>query len=486
MSARWQEAEPCREGTALVVKDDQGARLELGYHELPIAPWHASSEPPCIKSVQLAGGALLVQTSQGDHRIELSDLEARAKSTLVLHNTSFVMTCDGEGLGLVAKGAVVVVGDRIAWVGTADQVESCALDLGKATRIDLGGRLLTPGLIDCHAHPLFAGRRAAEFERRARGDHYREIAKEGGGINATVEPTRSASISEHVGLCGRRMQQALAWGTTTMEAKSGYDLSVEGELRLLRIANMVDALQPVDLVPTLLGAHALPKEYASDREGFIKSVCEEMIPRAAQAGLATAVDVYCDEGAFTLAETRRILTRAKTEGLEIKAHIGQFADLGGAQLLAELAALSGDHLEQVSEEGLAAMASASVVATMLPGACVQLKMQPPPVAGMRKAGVKMALASDLNPGTSHSETLTLPMWLATTHFGMTVEEAWLGVTTHAATALGGKHIDSPTIGKIKVGMQADLVAWDAELPAEIPYHFGVNLVHAVVKKGKLV
>ena len=398
---------------------------------------------------------------------------------IVLRNISMALTAVGEGLGIVEKAAVVIDGETIAWVGAEADVPSS--ETAGARVLDVGNRLLTPGLVDCHAHPIFAGRRADEFARRARGDHYLDIAREGGGIKATVGATRAASEEKLVALCTARMERALRWGTTTMEAKSGYDLSVEGELRLLRVASRVGREQPVELRPTLLGAHALPPEFADDRDGYVTSVVREMIPRAAAERLALAVDVYCDEGAFTLEETRRILEAARTHKLATKAHIGQFADLGGAQLLAELGSLSGDHVEQVSDAGIAAMAKAGVVATMLPGACVQLKMNPPPVAKFRQAGVAMAIGSDLNPGTSYSEVLPLPMWLATTHFGMSVEEAWLGVTRNAARAIG-----DTSLGRIAAGSPADLVIWDAEIPAEIPYHFGVNLVHAVYKRGRVV
>ncbi|MCP4446225.1 MAG: imidazolonepropionase [Myxococcales bacterium] len=397
--------------------------------------------------------------------------------TTIFRNSSMVLTAVGDGLGTIERGAVVIYDEKITWVGAESDLPSEALAGGR--EVDLGGRLLTPGLVDCHAHPVFAGRRADEFARRARGDHYLDIAREGGGIKATVSATRAASEEQLVELCKSRMNVALVWGTTSMEAKSGYDLSVEGELRLLRVAKRVGEEQPVTLYPTLLGAHALPPEFAGRREDFVHTVVSEMIPRAADEKLASAVDVYCDEGAFTLAETRQILEAARAQGLSTKAHIGQFADLGAAQLLAELGSLSGDHLEQVSRDGIAAMSKAGVVATMLPGACVQLKMSPPPVAKLRAAGVAMAIGSDLNPGTSYSESLPVPMWLATTHFGMSVEEAWLGVTRHAARALG-----APDLGRIAAGCPADLVAWDAEIPAEVPYHFGANLVSTVWKAGK--
>lgn len=474
MKTAWQRAELDCFGLAIVLHAESGNTRTLTVAELLTRlglPAFASGQPlPYLAKPTLRAGVLQLVLNDQEHEVLLD-----AKPALrVFHKSSMVMTCQNDQLGLIRDGAVVTCGSEIVWVGSADDVASCGVDLANAEYIDLEGRLLTPGLVDCHAHPLFAGDRANEFARRARGDHYLDIAREGGGINATLNPTRAASIAQHVALCSRRMSRALAWGTTTMEAKSGYDLRVEGELRLLQIARMMGALQPVSVSPTLLGAHLVPPEYATDRGAYVRAVCEEMIPRAAQEELADAVDVYCDEGAFTLAETREILRTAKQHGLGIKAHIGQFADLGGAELLAELGASSGDHLEEVSEAGIAAMAKAGVVATMLPGACVQLRMQPPPVAKLRAAGVKMALASDLNPGTAHSESLPVPMWLACTHYGMTVEEAWLGVTQVAAAALGRSNI-----GRVAPGMRADLVVWDAESPAEVASHFAVNLVHQV-------
>lgn len=396
----------------------------------------------------------------------------------ILRNISVALTADGDGLGLVPNAAIVIEGEAIAWIGPASDLPTMA---AASNSVDLGGRLVSPGLVDCHAHPIFAGRRADEFARRARGDHYLDIAREGGGIMATVRATREAGREKLASLASARLGYALEAGTTTMEAKSGYDLRSEGELRLLSVAAEVSAQQPVTLRPTLLGAHALPPEYADDRDGFVAMVIDEMIPMVASLGAAEAVDVYCDEGAFTLSETRAILEAARHHKLATKAHIGQFADLGAAQLLAELGSLSGDHLEEVSADGMRAMASASVVATLLPGACVQLKMTPPPVEGLRAAGVCMALGSDLNPGTSNSQSLPLAMWLATTHLGLSVEEAWLGVTRNAARALG-----DTSLGRLAQNLPADIVVWNAEVPAEVPYHFGINLVNAVYKNGALV
>lgn len=481
MNENWRSADLTCFGLAVALTAESGATQVLRYDAIRSAlglPGFASGDPlPVIEAPRVDKGVLHLRLGEEAHQLALTEQQP----VRVFTNSSMVMTCNGPELGLIRDGAVVTRGDTVLWVGARSDLASSAIDLDGCERIDLGGRLITPGLVDSHAHPLFAGERADEFERRARGDHYLDIAREGGGIKATVEPTRAASIEEHMALCARRLSRALAWGTTTMEAKSGYDLRVDGELRLLQIGRMMDAVQPVSLSPTLLGAHVVPVEYEDDRAGYVAAVSEQMIVRAAQSGLADAVDVYCDEGAFTLEEMRTILEAGARHGLALKAHVGQFADLGGPQLLAELGARSGDHLEQVSAEGLAAMARAGVVATMLPGACIQLKMQPPPVEELRRAGVAMAIASDLNPGTSHSESLTVPMWLACTHYGMTVEEAWLGVTRIAAQALG-----RPSIGGIAIGMQADFAIWDAEIPAEVASHFAVNLVHQVYKAGRRV
>ena len=396
-----------------------------------------------------------------------------------------VMTCDPsrQGLGIIDRGAVAVRGGRIVWVGDDADWPAVALALGAPTSgerarkttldfspvawtaIEGGGRLVTPGLVDCHTHAIFAGDRANEFAMRAAGKAYLEIAAAGGGIQATLGPTRAATDDELLALLSTRLDAALAGGTTTIEIKSGYDLTVAGELRLLRcVATAAKAHRP-RIVPTLL-AHLIPAERVNDRDAYVRELCEDLVPAVAREQLATSVDVYCDEGAFTLAEARAILGAAKRAGLAVRGHVGQFRDLGGAQLLGELGALSGDHLEQVSDAGIAALARAGTVAVMLPGACIQLRLPVPPITRLRAAGIPLAIATDLNPGSSYCETLPIQLWLATTHYQLTVEEAWLGVTRHAAKALG------VAAGVLALGAPGDLVIWRCREPADVPYHYG--------------
>jgi len=396
-----------------------------------------------------------------------------------LYHRARVMTCAGTGvdpLGMIADGAVLCEAGRVVWVGPDEDADAAcrALDVVAEERIDLGGRLLTPGLVDCHTHAVFAGDRSAEFALRARGASYLEIAAAGGGIAATLVPTRAASDADLQRLTVDRLVAARATGTTTIEVKSGYDLTVAGELRLLRVIARAGAQAGVNVVPTLL-CHVIPPERKADRDVYVRELAGVLVPTVAADGLASAVDIYCDEGAFTRDESELVLRAARDAGLGVKAHVGQFSDQGAAELCAALGALSVDHLEQVSDAAIAALAAAGTVAVMLPGACVQLRLPPPPVEKLRAAGIPLAVASDLNPGSSYSSSLPLQMWMATTHFSMSVEEAWLGVTRVAARALG-----LSDRGLLAPGARADLVAWNAEHPAAIPYQYGANLVDRVI------
>lgn len=391
------------------------------------------------------------------------------------------MTCDGPPeapLGIIDAGYLVVTDGKISSVG-AERPRG-----GPMQAIDLGGRLLTPGLIDCHTHLPFLGDRSAEFAMRARGANYRDIANAGGGIASTVKATRAGSMADLVETIVARAQRLTRLGITTIEAKSGYDLTMPGEERLLAAVAAAQPQVHAQLVPTLL-AHVPPSTSGGNRSEiearaeWVRRFAEELVPRVAAEELATSVDVYCDEGAFTLEETRQILTAAAAAGLGVRGHVGQFADLGAAGLLAELGGWSADHLEQIGEADMAALAAAGIVAVMIPTACVQLRQTPPPVAALRQRKVAMAIASDWNPGTSWAEGLSVPMWLATTHYGMTVEEAWLGVTRHAATALR-----LADVGALRVGNRANFVVWDTDEPGAIPYRIGAELVAEVWVGGQ--
>ena len=450
---------------------DDGAAVEVvgpgGARRLRLRDLRAPSELAgrAVRIVRADGGTVECDDGwRGEAEPMLADL--------VLKNAR-VMTCE-RGLELVERGAIVFIDGRVTWVGASTDLP---IEARGMPTIDAGGAHVTPGLVDAHAHPIFGGDRAGEFALRARGATYLEIAAAGGGIRSTMAATRGASDDELVVASARRLGRALAHGTTAMEAKTGYALSVDGELRLLRLLARLDAIQPVRLSPTLLGAHVVPPD--TDRAAYVAACAGPMLEGA--RGLATAVDVYCDEGAFTLDETRTILVAAKSAGFKVRAHAGQFRDLGAAGLVASLGGLSADHLEQVSAEDARAMAAAGTVATLLPGACVQLRCPVPPVARLRQAGCAFALGTDLNPGSSHSENLPLQMWLATTHLGLTVEEAWLAVTRHAARAAA-----LPGHGELAPGSPGDVVIWDADDPAAIPYHYGVNLVRRVVIGGREV
>jgi imidazolonepropionase len=403
---------------------------------------------------------------------------------VLLIRNARVMTCDPSkaGLGIIERGAIALreinaglEGTRfvVDWVGAdADRPR----DRDEVDELDAHGQLVTPGLVDCHTHAIFAGDRANEFALRASGKSYVEIQQAGGGIMASLGPTRAATDDELRALLRARLDAALQAGTTTIEVKSGYDLTADGEIRLLRNIGGFASRHP-RVVSTLL-AHLIPPDRAADRDAFVREICDDWIPRAARDRVPpTTVDVWCEHNAFTLAETRAIFEAARRQGLAVRGHIGQLSDIGAAELLAEFGARSADHLEFVADAGIAALAKAGTVAVMLPGACVQLRLPPPPVAKLRAAGVAMAIASDLNPGSSYCESLPVQMWLATTHFQMTIEEAWLGVTRNAARALG---LEATHVGTLVPGAPAELVIWKTDSPIDVCYRYGTSLVDRVL------
>jgi imidazolonepropionase len=387
----------------------------------------------------------------------------------------------GDGFGWIEHGAVAVDADRIAWVGAAADLPAAPQQAARTVHRG-GGRLLTPGLVDCHTHVVFGGNRALDFDLRAQGATYAEISSAGGGIRSTVSHTRHLSAAELAATALPRARRLLADGVTTLEIKSGYGLDVETELKMLAAIRMLAGELDAEVVPTLLALHALPPEFANDRAGYVDRVVRELIPAVAAAGLARAVDVFCEKIAFTRAECARVLGVAKDHGLAVKVHADQLSDLGGAELAAEFGALSADHLEYTSAAGVAALAGSGTVATLLPGAFVMLaEKQRPPVAALRAAGVPMAVATDLNPGTSPCSSPTVAVALARAQFGLTAAEGFAGITRIASRALG---LDASR-GTLEAGKRADFCLWDAGHPRELGYWLGSGLCHAVVRGGRV-
>ncbi|MBY7930327.1 imidazolonepropionase [Vibrio fluvialis] len=349
-----------------------------------------------------------------------------------------------------------------------------------AQRIDCSGKLVTPGLIDCHTHLIYAGNRANEFEMRLQGVPYQTIAAQGGGIISTVKATRGASLDELVELALPRLDGLLKSGVTSVEVKSGYGLTLNDEVKMLRAAKALENHRRVKITTTLLAAHALPPEYTGRADDYIEHVCQTIIPQVAEEKLATSVDVFCESVGFNLAQTERVFQCAKEHGLQIKGHTEQLSNLGGTALTARYQGLSADHIEYLDEDGVKALAESGTVATLLPGAFYFLReTQKPPVATLREYQVPMALATDINPGTSPFADLTLMMNMGCTLFGLTPEETLRGVTVHAAKALGF----AETRGQVATGFDADLAIWNIDHPADLSYQVGVPRLHARIVDG---
>ncbi len=370
--------------------------------------------------------------------------------------------------GAIPSGALGVKDGRIAWVGAATALPDRPAKLARRVE-ELGGRWITPGLIDCHTHLVFAAERSGEFELRLQGASYATIAEAGGGIAATVAATRAASLDSLIAESRPRLEAMIRGGATTIEIKSGYGLTVEDELKMLDAATRLGRDAGVRVLRTLLGLHALPPEFKEDRDGYIGLVCFEMLPEAKERGLVDAVDAYCEGIGFTREEVGAVFEAARDLDLPVKLHAEQLSDLGGAGIAASFEALSADHLEYVSEADIAAMAAQETVAVLLPGAFYFLKeRQKPPVDLFRKHKVKMAVATDCNPGTSPMASPTLAMNMACTLFGLTPEEALAGMTRNAAAALGL----SADIGALEAGKAADFAIWRVASPAELSYWIG--------------
>lgn len=380
----------------------------------------------------------------------------------------------------VHVGASLLARDGcIAWLGPDAQTPP----LPSGTEIlDATGKVVVPGLIDCHTHLVFAGGRVDEFEQRLQGMSYQEIAARGGGINASVRHVRAASKDDLRRAARRRLDRLLGFGVTTVEVKSGYGLTLEDEIKCLEVIAALNAEGPLELVPTFLGAHAVPPEYRDDRDGYVRRLTDEMLPEVARRGLAEFCDVFCETGVFTLDETERILTQARALGLRLKLHADELTPLGGAELAARLGATSADHLLCITERGIDALAATDTVATLLPGTAFFLGVAAAPARRLIECGLAVALASDCNPGTCPTENLPLVGTMACTQMKMLPAEALTALTLNAAAAVGR----SDRVGSLEVGKQADLVLCDVPDYRHLFYHYGVSHAWRVVKRGRVV
>jgi imidazolonepropionase len=412
-------------------------------------------------------------------KMMVAESKGRAGGLRLWRNARLVTMAESSaGLGVVEHGAVAARDGRIVYAGPESEMPAT---LAQDERIDCEGRWITPGLIDCHTHLVHAGNRANEFEMRLAGATYEEVAKAGGGIVSSVKSLRAASQDELVAQSLPRLDALIAEGATTVEVKSGYGLDLENEQKSLRAARQLGGKRPVTIRTTFLGAHALPPEARGDKDAFIDLVAKEILPAVAAEGLADAVDGFCEGIAFSPEQMARVFDAAKAAGLPVKLHADQLSNLHGAELAACYGALSADHLEYTDEAGAAAMAKAGTVATILPGAYYFIReTKKPPIGLFRQHGVRMAVATDNNPGTSPLTSLLLTMNMAATLFGLTVDECLAGVTREAARALG---LLGET-GTLEAGKSADLAIWDIERPAELVYRMGFNPLHARIWRGQ--
>jgi imidazolonepropionase len=420
---------------------------------------------------------------------------ATMSDELLITNTAQLVTLAGPPrprlgaelgeLAIIRDGALLVRGDTIAAVGASSEVAAQAGP--SAERLDAGGRVVMPGFVDAHTHPVFAGSREDEYEMRAAGSTYQEIAARGGGIRATVRRTRAASEDELFHMALPRVGWLLEHGTTTVEAKSGYGLTLEDELKILRVIRRLNQGTPLTLVPTFLGAHEIPDEYRGEAAGerradYLRLLIDEMLPRVALERLARFADIFCESHVFTVAEARHILARAKQLGLGLRLHAEQLTLSGGGRLAAELGATTADHLEWIDDDGIRLLAAAKVAAVLLPGAVFNLGLaRYAPARRMIEAGVSVVIATDFNPGSSPTPSMQMALSIACTQMHMTPAEAITAATVNAAYTLDLGH----RVGSLEVGKQADVVIFDVTDYRQIPYFFGINHALVTVKAGRV-
>lgn len=407
------------------------------------------------------------------------------KPDLLIRNAQQLITPSRSKADLIVieNGAVAIGEGRILKVGNTQEILK-ETEIGPETRvIDASGKVVSPGFVDPHTHPVFYSTREEEFQLRLMGKSYQQIAQAGGGIRASVRSLRKASKEELIEAVLPRLDRFMEHGTTTIEAKSGYGLSVEDEIKSLEVIRELNKLHPIDLVPTFLGAHEVPDEYRDRKEYYIDLVIKEMLPRVAEGKLAEFCDVFCQEGVFDIDESRRILMTARELGLKLKIHADQLAPLGGGELAAELRAVSADHLDYISEKAMEMMVQEGVVAVLLPGSVFFLGLERyAPAREMIRRGLSVALATDFNPGTSMTESMPIILTLACIKMKLTPAEVVVASTLNAASAVARED----SLGSIEPGKQADLVIWEVPSYKHLPYHFGVNLAKTVIKKGKVI
>ena len=393
--------------------------------------------------------------------------------SIILKNIGCLVTANADGLASFENTSILIENGKIAAIGEGQSENA----------IDCGGKMVTCGFVDSHTHPVFLDNRDEEYAMRLAGATYEKIAEKGGGIVSSVEGVRNASEDELIDKVSQRMDRFIAGGTTTIEAKSGYGLDTESELKSLSVIHKVHKSHAIDLIPTFMGGHAFPQEFADDHDGYVNLICNEMIPAVAAQGIAVFNDVFCEEGYFTVAQSKRILETGKKYGLKPRLHADEFVDSGAAELAGEVGAISADHLMAVSVDGINALVENNVIATLLPGTTFFLgKSTYAPARELINSGITLSLATDFNPGSCYIQSMPFIMTLACMHLGMTVEESFQAVTYYSAKALELED----KIGSIEVGKSADLIIWGISSLLDIPYYVSNHPIRYVMKNGEIV
>ena len=393
--------------------------------------------------------------------------------SIILKNIGCLVTANADGLASFENTSILIENGKIAAIGEGQSENA----------IDCGGKMVTCGFVDSHTHPVFLDNRDEEYAMRLAGATYEKIAEKGGGIVSSVEGVRNASEDELIDKVSQRMDRFIAGGTTTIEAKSGYGLDTESELKSLSVIHKVHKSHAIDLIPTFMGGHAFPQEFADDHDGYVNLICNEMIPAVAAQGIAVFNDVFCEEGYFTVAQSKRILETGKKYGLKPRLHADEFVDSGAAELAGEVGAISADHLMAVSVDGINALVENNVIATLLPGTTFFLgKSTYAPARELINSGITLSLATDFNPGSCYIQSMPFIMTLACMHLGMTVEESFQAVTYYSAKALELED----KIGSIEVGKSADLIVWGISSLLDIPYYVSNHPIRYVMKNGEIV